>query len=155
MQDIARVYFLIIELVHWSKLGASTRDFWRRKWKPTPALLPGKCHGWRSLVGYSPWGRKESDMTEQLHFTSLHERFWGCPGGAGGKEFTCRCRILQEMRVQFLGWEDPLEEKMATHSNNLAWRIPWREKPGGPQSMSPQSQTGLSAHFPLPWEILI
>ena len=30
-------------------------------------LLPGKSHGWRSLVGYSPWGRKESDMTEQLH----------------------------------------------------------------------------------------
>ena len=31
---------------------------------PTPVLLPGKSHGWRSLVGYSPWGRKESDMTE-------------------------------------------------------------------------------------------
>ena len=43
---------------------------WRRKWQPTPALLPGKSHGWRSLVGYSPWGRKESDTTEQLHFTS-------------------------------------------------------------------------------------
>ena len=41
---------------------------WRRKWQPTPVLLPGKSHGWRSLVGYSPWGRKESDMTEQLHF---------------------------------------------------------------------------------------
>ena len=38
---------------------------------------------------------------------------------------------------------------MATHSSNLAWRIPWREKPGGPQSMSPQSQTGLSAHIPI------
>jgi len=41
---------------------------WRRKWQPTPVLLPGKFHGRRSLVGYSPWGRKESDMTEQLHF---------------------------------------------------------------------------------------
>ena len=41
---------------------------WRRKWQPTPILLPGKSHGWRSLVGYSPWGRKESDMTERLHF---------------------------------------------------------------------------------------
>ena len=38
------------------------------KWHPTPVLLPGKSHGWRSLVGYSPWGRTESDMTEQLHF---------------------------------------------------------------------------------------
>ena len=37
---------------------------WRRKWQPTPVLLPGESHGQRSLVGYSPWGRKESDMTE-------------------------------------------------------------------------------------------
>ena len=41
---------------------------WRRKWHPTPVLLPGKSHGRRSLVGYSPWGHKDSDMTEQLHF---------------------------------------------------------------------------------------
>ena len=44
---------------------------WRRKWQPTSVLLPGKFHGWRSLVGYSPWGRKESDMTEQLHLHFL------------------------------------------------------------------------------------
>ena len=41
---------------------------WRRIWQLTPVLLPGKFHGQRSLVGYSPWGRKESDMTERLHF---------------------------------------------------------------------------------------
>ena len=41
---------------------------WRRKWQPTPVLLPGKSHGQRSLVGYSPWGCKDSDMTEWLHF---------------------------------------------------------------------------------------
>ena len=34
---------------------------WRRKWQPTPVLLPGKFHGRKSLVGYSPWGRKEQD----------------------------------------------------------------------------------------------
>ena len=39
-------------------------EFWRRKCQPTPVLLPGKSHGWRSLVGYSPWGHKESDTTE-------------------------------------------------------------------------------------------
>ena len=38
------------------------------KWQSTPVLLPGKSHGQRSLVGYSLWGRKEPDMTEQLHF---------------------------------------------------------------------------------------
>ena len=40
----------------------------RRKWQPTPVLLPGKSHGWRSLVGCSPWGGEELDMTERLHF---------------------------------------------------------------------------------------
>ena len=39
---------------------------WRRKWEPTPVLSPGKSHGRRSLAGYNLWGRKESDMTEQL-----------------------------------------------------------------------------------------
>ena len=41
---------------------------WRRKWQPTPVFLPGKSHGRKSLIGYSSWGRKESDTTEQLHF---------------------------------------------------------------------------------------
>ena len=41
---------------------------WRRKWRSTPVLLLGKSHGQRSLVGYSPWGRRESDTTERLHF---------------------------------------------------------------------------------------
>ena len=40
---------------------------WRRKWQPTPVLLPGKFHGRRSLVGYSPCSCKESDRTERLH----------------------------------------------------------------------------------------
>ena len=44
---------------------------WRRKWQPTPVFLPGESHGLRGLDGYSPWGRKESDMIEQL---STHTR---------------------------------------------------------------------------------
>ena len=39
---------------------------WRREWQSTPVLLPGESHGQRSLAGYSPWGRRESDMTERL-----------------------------------------------------------------------------------------
>ena len=42
--------------------------YWRRQWHPTPVLLSGKCHGQRSLVGYSPWGGEELDMTERLRF---------------------------------------------------------------------------------------
>ena len=41
---------------------------WRRKWQPTPVLLPEKFHGQRSLEGYSPWGCNKSDMTKQLHW---------------------------------------------------------------------------------------
>ena len=40
----------------------------RRQWQATPVLLPRKSHGWRSLVGCSPWGRYKSDATERLHF---------------------------------------------------------------------------------------
>ena len=40
---------------------------WRRAWQPPPVFLPGESHGHRSLVGYSPWGCKESDMTERQH----------------------------------------------------------------------------------------
>ena len=46
----------------------SKGEDWRRQWQPTPVLLPGKSHGWRSLLGYSPWGQEESDLTERLHF---------------------------------------------------------------------------------------
>ena len=42
---------------------------WRREWKSTPVFLPGKCHGQRRLAGYSPWGRKKSDMIERLTLT--------------------------------------------------------------------------------------
>ena len=45
---------------------------------------------------------------------------------------------MQEMQVRALGQEDPLEKETATHSNVLAWRIPWREEPGGLQSMESQ-----------------
>ena len=57
--DLAKIYDLI---------GSASRSGWRRQWQPTPILLPGKSHGQRSLVGCSPWGREESDTTEQLHF---------------------------------------------------------------------------------------
>ena len=52
-----------------------TLFLWRRKWHPTPVLLPGKSHGRRSLISYSPCGCKESDTTERLHLTSLHCSF--------------------------------------------------------------------------------
>ena len=57
------------------------------QWHPTPILLPGKSHGRRSLVGCSPWGREESDMTERLHFHfSL-----SCIGEGSGNPLLCSC----------------------------------------------------------------
>ena len=49
-------------------LGVISLQVRRRQWHPTPVLLPGKSHGWRSLVGCRPWGRWGSDTTEWLHF---------------------------------------------------------------------------------------
>ena len=62
-------------------------NLWRRQWHPTPVLLPGKSHGWRSLVGCSPWGREESDTTERLHF---HFSF-SCIGEGNGNPLQCPC----------------------------------------------------------------
>ena len=87
---------------------------WRRKWQSTPALLPGKLHGWRSLIGYSPWGCKESDTTERL------SPVLSCPGGSDGKESACNAGKLDLI----LGWGEPLEKGMATHASILAWRNP-------------------------------
>ena len=58
----------------------------------------------------------------------------GFPSSSDGKTSTCNAGDL----VQSLGWEDPLEKKMATHSSILTRRIPWTEKPGGLQSMGSQ-----------------
>ena len=56
-------------------------------WHPTPVLLPGKSHGWRSLVGCSAWGHKELDTTERLHFHfSL-----SCIGEGNGNGLQCSC----------------------------------------------------------------
>ena len=51
--------------------------------------------------------------------------------GFSGVSVVKNSPIMQEMQVQSLGWEDPLEKEMATHSSILAWEIPWTEKPGG------------------------
>ena len=85
---------------HFSKLVVvSCCDFnlhWQ--WHPTPVLLPGKSHGWRSLEGCSPWGHWGSDMTERLHFHfSL-----SCIGEGNGNPLQCSC--LESPRDGGAGW---------------------------------------------------
>ena len=68
------------------------------EWQPTPVLLPGKSHGRRSLVGCSPWGRQESDLTERLHFHfSL-----SCIGKGNGNLLQCSC--LENPRDRGAWW---------------------------------------------------
>ena len=71
---------------------------WRRQWHPTPLLLPGKSHGWRSLVGCSPWDHEESDTTEWLHF---HFSF-SCIGEGNGNPLQCSC--LENPRDRGAWW---------------------------------------------------
>ena len=68
VHGIAKSRTRLSDFFHFS---LSTFMHWRRNWQPTLVLLPGKFHGRRSLVGYSPWSHKELDMTERLHFLSF------------------------------------------------------------------------------------
>ena len=84
----------------------------RRKWQPTPVLLPGKFHGWRNLIGYSPWGHKESDTTEQFHFKV-------------GIRVRVKVTFKIEVRIKFRVEDRPRlgvnsEKAMAPHSSTLA-----------------------------------
>ena len=75
-----------------------TKQLRRRRWHPTPVLLPGKSHGWRSLVGWSPWGRSESDTTERLHFQFSPS----CIGEGNGNPLQCSC--LEDPRDRGAWW---------------------------------------------------
>ena len=115
----------------------SLEDPWMRTWQPTPVFSPGESHGQRSLVGYSPWGRKESDTTEWLHFFFFFSyiagrfftnwatrealfhlvgpgaaRLWDTrlpPSGAGGKSYNFLLAIRQSWRTA------DIEMKLSTH----------------------------------------
>ena len=71
---------------------------WRRQWRPTPVLLPGKSHGQRSLVSCSLWGREESDTTEQLHFHLSPS----CTEEGNGNPLQCSC--LEDSRERGAWW---------------------------------------------------
>ena len=93
---IQRHQFFGIQPSFWSK----SYICWRRKWQPTPVLLPGKSHGWRSLVGYSPWWRVGHDWTTSLSlFTFMHwRRKWPptpvfLPGESQGQRSLVGCRL--------------------------------------------------------------
>ena len=71
---------------------------WRRQWHRTPVLLPGKSHGRRSLLGCSPWGREDLDMTERLHFHLSLSHI----GEGNGNPLQCSC--LENPRDREASW---------------------------------------------------
>ena len=93
------------------------------QWHPTPILLPGKSHGWRSLVGCSPWGRWELGTTERLHFHfSL-----SCTGEGNGNPLQCSC--LENPRDGGAWWaavcgvaQSGTRLERLSSSNSSSWR---------------------------------
>ena len=85
--DLGSLSFSVISFYLFVLFMGFSRQEWRRQWHPTPVLLNGKSHGWRSLVGCSPWGLEELDTTKRLHFHfSL-----SCIGEGNGNPLQCSC----------------------------------------------------------------
>ena len=96
-------FIMFHEYSNYTSLGALCTHFflcyiyksWRRKWQPTLVFLPRKSHWWRSLVGYSPWGRKELYTTERLHYSLyvrvelLGHRVWNGEGNGTPLQYSC------------------------------------------------------------------
>ena len=98
---------------------------WRIPWTEEPGGL------------YSPWGHKESDMTEWLAISIIIHMLFILLylfRTSLVAQMIKNLPAMRETQVWSLGWEDPLEDGMATHSSILAWRIPWTEETGGLQS---------------------
>ena len=99
----------------------------RRQWHPTPVLVPGKSHGWRSLVGCSPWGRWGSDTTEWLDFHfSL-----SCIGEGDGSPLQCSC--LENPRDGGAWWasvcgvaQSRTRLKWLSSSSSISEMLKWR-----------------------------
>ena len=93
---VQRPHFMAEASVAWMALYMSVaghQPFWWRQWHPTPVLLPGKSHRWRSLVGYSPWGHEESDTTS-LSLSHIGE----------GKGNPLQCSCLENPRDGGAWW---------------------------------------------------
>ena len=100
---------------------------WRRKWQPTPVFLPGESQARGSLVGCCLWGCTVRTKLKQLSSRSSWglrcEYLW--KGTSLVAQMVKNLSAMQETEVPSLGWKDPLEKEMATHSSILTWEILW------------------------------
>ena len=96
-------------------------DLWRRKWQPTQVFLPGKSHLWRSLVGYSSWGHKESDMTE--HARRRQTKAEGnCLSCINNRKQCCHKEIINIRNSIY--WRLPSQYPHPNESNHLKLKSP-------------------------------
>ena len=160
-----KIYALFLSIVLWNWIS-SLRDFKVRQkkgvvrkrnstrirlsrlsWLPFSNLAIWENHSYSicKLGKHLPrglfWGLNENTcqaLSPRYIFSYYNSwKYWreeGFPGGSDSKSLPA----MQKTQVQSLGWEDPLEKGMATHSSILAWRIPLSEEPGGVQSMGSQ-----------------
>ena len=113
---------------------------WRRKRQPTPVLLPGKFHGWRSLVGYSPWGHKESDTTGRLH--SLTQ---GYPHNSGAnKPLKKKKKKVVESCPSLCNWMDCSLPGSSVHGIAQTRILEWVAVSFSRESSWSQDQTQVS-----------
>ena len=106
---------------------------WRRAWQPTPVLSPGESHVQRSLAGYSPWGRKESAMTERLGTAQRMFQYPDLWGFYWGKHRLCI--IHQCMRITYLP-QPALGQPLGIKHINISSG----DFPGGPGAKTSRSQ---------------
>ena len=123
MWETVRFHFIIVRPRYFMSVS-----YQRRQWHPTPVLLPGKSHGWRSLVGCSPWGHEQLDTTEQLHF---HFPL-SCTGEGNGNPLQCSC--LENPRDERAWWAAVFGvaqsrtrlKRLSSSSSKQLYGLPWR-----------------------------
>ena len=115
-----------LDIVHLFYYSHPSGHEWRRQSHPDPVVLPGKSHGRRSLVGCSPWGREELDMTERLpfHFSVL------CIGEGNGNPLQCSCL------------ENPGDGVAQSRT-----RLKWLSSSSSGPEMVPHCSIGISSNF--------
>ena len=145
----------MVSLTQWTQVWASSRSWW---WTGKPGAL--QSTGLQIQTWLSNWTELRSrrkNVTSISSISLIHSVSWlllniyHMPSSLVA-QIVKRLPTMRETQILSLGWEDPLEKEMATHSSTLAWKIPWTEESGRLESMGSQrvghDWTTLLHHMP-------